>query len=45
MLQMLQARPQKYVNRELSYVQAVFWKGRETRDQIVNIRCIMEKAW
>ena len=32
------------VNRELSDVQAGFGKGRETRDQIVKIHCIIEKA-
>ena len=42
--QILQARPQHYVNRELPDVQAGFWKGRGTRDQIANIRWIMEKA-
>ena len=44
MLKILQARPQQYVNRELPDVQAGFRKGRGTRDQIANIRCIMEKA-
>ena len=34
----------KYVNRELPDVQAGFRKGRGTRDQIANIRWIMEKA-
>ena len=34
----LQARLQQYVNRELPDVQAGFRKGRETRDQIANIR-------
>ena len=38
MLKILQARFQQYVNRELSDVQAVFRKGRGTRDQIANIR-------
>ena len=33
-----------YVNRELPDVQAGFRKGRGTRDQIANIRWIMEKA-
>ena len=33
-----------YMNRELPDVQASFRKGRGTRDQIVNIRWIMEKA-
>ena len=44
MLKILQARLQQYVNRELPYVQAGFWKGRGTRDQIANIRWIMVKA-
>ena len=44
MLEILQARLQQYVNHELSDVQAGFRKGRETRDQIANIRWIIEKA-
>ena len=44
MLKILQARLQQYVNRELSDVQAGCRKGRRTRDQIANIRWIMEKA-
>ena len=32
------------MNHELSDVQAGFRKGKETRDQIANIRWIMEKA-
>ena len=44
MLKILQARFQQYVNRELPYVQAGFRKGRGTRDQIANIRWIMEKV-
>ena len=44
MLKILQARLQQYVNCELPDVQAGFRKGRETRDQIANIRWIMEKA-
>ena len=44
MLKILQARLQQYVNRELHDVQAGFRKGRGTRDQIANIRWIMEKA-
>ena len=44
MLKILQARPQQYVNYELPDVQAGFRKGRGTRDQIANIRWIMEKA-
>ena len=42
-LKILQAKPQQYVNRELPDVQAGFRKGRGTRDQIANIRWIMEK--
>ena len=34
----------KYVNHEVSDVQAGFRKGRGTRDQITNIRWITEKA-
>ena len=44
MLKILQARLQQYVNRELPDVQAGLRKGRGTRDQIANIRCILEKA-
>ena len=44
MLKILQARLQQYVNHELSDVQAGFSKGRGTRDQIANIRWIMEKS-
>ena len=44
MLKNLQARFQQYVNYELPDVQAVFRKGRGTRDQIANIHWIMEKA-
>ena len=44
MLKILQARLQEYVNRELPDVQAGFRKGRGTRDQIANIRWVMEKA-
>ena len=44
MLKILQARLQQYVNRELADVQAGFRKGRGTRDQIANIRWIMEKG-
>ena len=44
MLKILQARLQQYVNHELPDVQAGFRKGRGTRDQVVNIRWIMEKA-
>ena len=44
MLKILQAMLQQYVNRELPDVQAGFRKGRGTRDQIANIRWVMEKA-
>ena len=44
MLKILQARLQQYMNRELPDVQAGFRKGKETRDQIANIRWIIEKA-
>ena len=44
MLKILQARLQQYVNHELPDVQAGFRKGRGTRDQIANIRWILEKA-
>ena len=44
MLKILQTRLQQYVNRELPIVQAVFRKGRGTRDQIAKICWIMEKA-
>ena len=44
MLKILHARLQQYVNCELPDVQAGFKKGRGTRDQIVNICWIIEKA-
>ena len=44
MLKILQARLQQYVNHELPDVQPGFRKHRGTRDQIANIRWIMEKA-
>ena len=44
MLKIPQARLQQYVNHELPNVQAGFRKGRVTRDQIANIRWIIEKA-
>ena len=43
MLKILQARLQQYVNSALTDVQAWFRKGRGTRDQIANIRWIIEK--
>ena len=44
MLKILHAKLQHYANQELPDVQAGFRKGRGTRDQIVNIRWITEKA-
>ena len=44
MLKILQARLQEYMNRELPDVQACFRKVRETKDQIANIRWIIEKS-
>ena len=44
MLKILHARLQQYMNHELPDIQAGFRKGRGTRDQIANIRWIIEKA-
>ena len=44
MFKILQARLQQYVKHEHSDVQAEFRKGRGTRDQIANIRGIIDKA-
>ena len=44
MLKILQARLQQYMNHELPDVHAGLRKGRGTRDQIANIRWIIEKA-
>ena len=44
MLKILQAQLQQYVNCELPDVQAGFREGRGTRNQIANIRWIIEKA-
>ena len=44
MLKILQARLQQYVKCELPDIQAGFRKSRGTRDQIANIRWIIEKA-
>ena len=44
MLKILQAMLQQYMNYELPDVQAGFRKGRGTRDQIANIRWIIEKS-
>ena len=44
MIKILQARLQHDMNNELPDVQAGFWKDGRTRDQIANIRWIIEKA-
>ena len=44
MLKIIKARFQQYMNHEIPNVQAGFRKGRGTRDQIANIRWIIEKA-
>ena len=44
MLKIHHVRLQQYVNQELLVVQGGFRKGRGTRDQIANIRQIIEKA-
>ena len=44
MLKILQARLQQYVNHEHPDLQAGFWKGRGTRDQIANTHWIIKKA-
>ena len=44
MLKILQASLQQYTNWEIPDVQARFSKGRGTRDEIANIRWIIEKA-
>ena len=41
MLKILQARLQQYMNHD---VQAGFRKGKGTRDQVANIRWIIQKA-
>ena len=43
MLKIIQARLQQYMSHELPDVQVGFRKGRGTRDQIANIRWIIEK--
>ena len=43
-LKILQVRLQQYVNHDLPKVQAGFRKRKGTRDQIANIRWIIEKA-
>ena len=44
MLKILQDRLQQYMNQELPNVQAEFRKGGGSRDQVANIRWIMQKA-
>ena len=44
MPKILQARLTQYMNLELPDAQAGFTKGRGTRDQIVNVHWIIEKA-
>ena len=44
MLKILQARLQQYMNQEFPDIQGGFRKGKGTRDQIANIRWIIEKA-
>ena len=44
MFKIRQVMLQQYVNNELPDIQAGFRKGRGTRDQIVNIHWIIEKA-
>ena len=44
MLKILQARLQQYMNHELPDLQTGFRKARGTRNQIANIRWIIEKA-
>ena len=44
MFKILQGRLQQSVNLELPDVQAGFRKGRGTRDQIANIRWVIDKA-
>ena len=44
MLKILQVMLQQYMNCEIPDVQALFRKGRGTKDQIANICWIIEKA-
>ena len=44
MLKILQARLQQCLNHELPDIQAGFRKGRGTKEQIANIRWIIEKV-
>ena len=44
MLKIPQARLQQYMNHKLPAIQAGFRKGKGARDQITNIRWVLEKA-
>ena len=44
MLKIFQGGLQQHMKKELPNVQAGFWKGRGTRDQIANIHWITEKV-
>ena len=44
MFKILQARLQQYVNQEIPDIQAGFRKDRGTRDEISNIRWIIDKG-
>jgi hypothetical protein len=44
LLTIIQGKPATYITREISEEQAGFRKGRGTRDQIANIRWILESA-
>ena len=44
MLKIIKAQLQQYMNWELLDPQVVFRKGRVTRDQIANIRCLIENG-
>ena len=44
MFKILQGKVSQYMNQEFPYIEAVFRKGRGTRDQIANICWIMEKT-
>jgi hypothetical protein len=44
MLKIIQRRLEPFLEREMPVTQAGFRKGRGTRDQIANLRWLMEKA-
>jgi hypothetical protein len=44
LLRIIQGRLATYIEREISEEQACFRKGRGTRDQVANIRWILERA-